>query len=398
MRIGLFTNNYRPLQNGLATSVDSFAQAFRRAGHAVTVVAPRYPDGPGEEPGVIRVPGWRAPTHHAYVLPAPWWPGLDRKITGCVFDVFHAQHPFLLGKTAARSARRTGRPLVFTYHTRYAQYAHYVPGPAGLVARLALRRALRFAAQADLVIAPAPSLARDLRARGLTTPIEVVPTGVPLPPAAGPEARHARRQALGLGPGNPLCMSVGRLAPEKNLRFLLAAFARILAEMPEARLVLVGDGDDRPRLEQEAADLGIQASVSFAGGVAQERVHDYNLAADLFLFPSTSETQGLVALEALAAALPVVAVASKAAGDLFGEGTGGLLTPEDPEAFARTVVTLWGQPDRCRALGEAGRRTAARYTPEVSAARLLELYQGLLVASRSRALPARAWRSREVHT
>jgi glycosyltransferase EpsD len=105
-----------------------------------------------------------------------------------------------------------------------------------------------------------------------------------------------------------------------------------------------------------------------------------------------------VALEALAAALPVVAVASKAAGDLLGQGTGGLLAPEDPEAFARTVVTLWGQPDRCRALGEAGRRTAARYTPEVSAARLLELYQGLLVASRSRALPARAWRSWEVHT
>src|SRR3990172_13054025 len=100
MRIGLFTNNCRPLVNGRATSVESFAQAFRRAGHDVTVVAPRYPGGCPPEPGVLRVPGVRAPTHHAYVLPMAWWPGVGSAVAALQLDVFHAQHPLLLGPAA----------------------------------------------------------------------------------------------------------------------------------------------------------------------------------------------------------------------------------------------------------------------------------------------------------
>ena len=167
MRIGLFTNNYRPLANGLVTSIDTFAQAFRSAGHQVTIVAPRYDNKPSDPDTVLRVPGFRAPTHHAYVLPIPWWPGIRQTVANLDLDVYHAQHPFLLGAAAARWAHRANRPLVFTYHTRYDRYAHYVPGPSRIVATMALRRALAFAQRADSVIAPTPSVARDLcSARG----------------------------------------------------------------------------------------------------------------------------------------------------------------------------------------------------------------------------------------
>ncbi len=378
MRIGLFTNNFRPLVNGLATSVETFAQSFRRAGHHVTVVAPRYPGVPDCEEGVLRVPGLRAPTHHAYVLPMAWWPGIASAVAALQLDVFHAQHPLLLGAAAARWARRAKRPLVFTYHTHYGQYAHYVPGPSRLVAWLAIRQAATFADRADLVIAPGPAVVRCLHAQGVQTRIAIIPTGVPLAENSVEPCRIARRQALGLDGGAPLCLAVGRLAKEKNQVFLLSAFARVLQNLPSARLVLVGEGDERSGLERLTRTLGTKGRVQFVGAVPHEAVGGYYQAADLFLFPSTSETQGIVVLEALAAGLPVVAVTSDAAADLLGDGQGGILTPEEPEWFARSVVRLWEEPDRRRAMAEAGRRIAARYAPDACAARLLGLYEEIM--------------------
>lgn len=398
MRIGLFTNNYRPLANGLATSVETFAQAFRRAGHAVTVVAPRYGQAPEAEPDVLRVPGWRAPTHHAYVLPMSVWPGTARAVAALDLDVFHAQHPFLLGAAAGRWARRLGRPLVFTYHTRYDLYAHYVPGPSGLVARLAVRRALAFADRADLVIAPAAALARELRARGLRTPVEVIPTGVALPPPLAAAERHTLRRGLGLDSGCPLCLSVGRLAREKNQAFLLSAFALILKDLPAARLVFAGEGDDRRRLERMAIDLGIGGRTHFVGVVPHERVGAYYQAADLFLFSSTSETQGLVVLEALAAALPVVAVTSEAAMELLQDGAGVTTAAGDPAAFAGQTVRLWTQPERRHALACAGRRVATGYAPDALAGRMLGLYQELVRTRRRIACRCEPLRSGEAKT
>jgi 1,2-diacylglycerol 3-alpha-glucosyltransferase len=380
MRIGLFTNNYRPLVNGLATSVETFALALRQAGHAVSVVAPRYPGLPPIEPDILRVPGLRAPTHHAYVLPLPRWPGVARTVTALRLDVFHAQHPYLIGPAAARWARRAGRPLVFTWHTHYERYAHYVPGPSRLVGLLALRRALRFANRADLVIAPTAALAADLKTRGVRAPIEAVPTGVSLPSTFGAEARFARRRALGIEPQGPVFLSVGRLAREKNQAFLLQAFRYVRRDLPCACLLLVGDGDDRPRLLRLASGLGLGGAVRFVGAVPHEQVNIYCGAADLFLFPSTSETQGLVVLEALATGAPVVAVASQAAAELLADGAAGIMTPEDPQLFAASVVALWNAPERRRAMQAAGRAIAARFTPEVSAATLLRLYESLLEA------------------
>jgi len=393
MRIGLFTNNYRPLVSGLATSVDTFAQAFCRAGHHVTIVAPRYGAERDEDADVVRVPAVRAPTHHAYVLPVPAWPGVRRAVLGCCLEVYHAQHPFLLGAAAARWARQTNCPLVFTYHTRYDRYAHYVPGPTRAIEDLAVRRAIRFAAMADLVIAPTPSVARELRALGVHTSVEIVPTGVPL--AAMRPKDAISRWRLGVKDGSPVCLSVGRLAPEKNQAFLLRAFRLVLRDVPTAQLVVVGDGDERRRLERLASDLEIGTRVTFVGSASRAKIVEYAGAADLFLFPSTSETQGLAALEALAAGLPVVAVTSEAARDLLQGGDAGVLSPEDPAAFARCIITLWEAPERRAAMSLAARQVAARFDPEACAARLLHLYGELIHAHRGVRAAAGTFRKEE---
>jgi len=398
MRIGLFTNNYRPLVNGLATSVATFAQAFRAAGHPTSIVAPRYPGDSTPEPDVIRVPGLRAPTHHAYVLPLPWGRGLTRTIRALDLDVFHAQHPLLLGGTALRAARRARRPLVFTYHTHYEHYAHYVPGPVRLVAALALRQAVAFANRADLVVVPAPSVAHRLQGLGVRSPLAVVPTGVPTPPVVTAERRDCLRATLGVGATGPLCLSVGRLAREKNHRFLLTAFSEILRQLPAARLALVGDGDERFRLEAECRRLGLARAVRFTGAVPHEAVPEYYLTADLFLFASTSETQGLAALEALAAGLPVVAVSSDAAADLLRGSAAGILTPEAPEPFAESVVALWNHPEAREAVRRAGWGVAARYAPDACAATLLGLYTQLLLERQRVAALPRPPQPREART
>jgi glycosyltransferase involved in cell wall biosynthesis len=398
MRIGLFTNNYRPLVNGLATSVESFANAFRRAGHAVTVVAPRYPGGSATEPDVLRVPGLRAPTHHAYVLPLAWWRGVGRAVAALQLDVFHAQHPTLLGAAAARWARRWQKPLVFTYHTHYDRYAHYVPGPSRLVARLVVRQATAFANRADVVIAPGPSVAKALRAQGVTAPIAIVPTGVTLPGAPEEAQRTCHRLALGLKAGAPLCLSVGRLAREKNQAFLLTAFALIRKRVPAARLVLVGEGDDRPRFEKLTRDLDLGESIQFIKTIPHERIGEFYLTADLFLFPSTSETQGLVVLEAMAAGLPVVAVTSDAAADLLGDGEAGIMTREDATRFTECVGDLWGVPERRRAMGAAGRRIAAGYAPDACASKLLDLYRNVIRARQTAPVRGRMVHPSEAQT
>src|SRR6185503_14752465 len=169
-------------------------RGLERRGHEVWLFAPRFPGYTDDTPRVIRVPSVPAATYPEFALAIPWGPRLARRVRALGFDVFHAHHPFLLGPAARRFARRAGRPLVFTYHTNYEKYAHYVPLKRALVEAAALGLSTRFAARADAVIAPSALVRDQLRARGVTGPVAVIPTGVDLTrfrPGPGAVARHA---------------------------------------------------------------------------------------------------------------------------------------------------------------------------------------------------------------
>jgi glycosyltransferase involved in cell wall biosynthesis len=166
------------------------------------------------------------------------------------------------------------------------------------------------------------------------------------------------------------------------LTFLLHAFRHIVRALPAARLVLVGGGDPRLPLERLTNDPGLRASVPLVGAVAHERIGDYTRAADLLLSSSTSETQGLAALEPLAAGVPVVAVASVAAMDLLKEESAGIICSEDPEAFATGVTVLWATPETRFSMAAAARSIAAGFAPAAGAAKLLALYGKAVRATR----------------
>ncbi|HLE43219.1 MAG TPA: glycosyltransferase [Methylomirabilota bacterium] len=199
----------------------------------------------------------------------------------------------------------------------------------------------------------------------------------PVGEAGAPGHRAAARAALGLPP-SPLCLYVGRLDREKNLEFLLEAFARVVARRPEAELLLVGRGTREATLRRRAARLRVASRVRFVGGVSLDAVVRYYQAADLFLFTSTTETQGLAVLEAMAVGLPVVAVRAAGVEEAVVDGVSGLLVPEDREAVAAAALEVLADPGLADKLGSGAREAALPVAARALGERLVALYRGLL--------------------
>jgi glycosyltransferase involved in cell wall biosynthesis len=357
MRIGLFTNNYLPFRGGVTTAVETLRGGLEGAGHDVWVFAPGSAAPVADPPRVFRYPSVPAPTYPGFSLALPFSPRLARRARALDLDVLHAQHPFLLGVTARRLARRLGRPLVFTYHTRYEKYAHYVPLPERFVAALAVRLACRFANAADLVVAPSERMAATLAARGVRSAVSVIPTGVPLDLFAPGDRAEARR-GLGLPASDPLCLYVGRLDREKSVERVIDAFASIASAVSASRLLLVGQGSHEAGLRRHAARLPAGDRVHFQGGMAREALPALYRAADLFLFASETETQGLVLAEAHGCGLPAVAVRASGVDEVVRDGETGLLTKADPRELADAAIGLLLDAERRVALGRTARRVA----------------------------------------
>jgi glycosyltransferase involved in cell wall biosynthesis len=381
MRVGLFTNNYLPFRGGVTTSVETLRQGLEALGHRVWVFAPAARAPFQDPPFVFRYPSLPAPTYPGFALPLPVSPRIARTARRLELDVIHAQHPFLLGVTARRLARRLGCPLVFTYHTRYEKYAHYVPLHQPLVQALAIRLSCRFARSVDLVIAPGQRIAEMLRRRAVTTPVTVVPTGVPVERFA-PGSRLAARARLGLPPSALVCLYVGRLDREKSVDRVIEAFGLVVGTVSGAWLWLVGQGSHAEALRRLAADSPARERIRFHGGVDREELPPFYQAADLFLFASETETQGLVLAEAHACGLPAVAVRASGVDEVIRDGETGLLTKPDAMDLADAAIGLLLDPRRRLAMSVAARTVAERHFAAAGQVRIVAEHYARLVEVR----------------
>jgi 1,2-diacylglycerol 3-alpha-glucosyltransferase len=357
VRIALFTNNYLPFCGGVTISVETLRRGLEASGHEAWVFGPRLTGAEDASVKVVRYPSIPVATYPEFALAVPYSRRIERLVSALAFDVIHAHHPFLLGPAARRLARRTRRPLIFTYHTRYEKYAHYVPLPLRLVQAAALRISAGFAAQADAVLAPSAVIRDELHARGVRAPIAVVPTGVDLE-CFRPGDREAARRNLGVGQGEPLVLYVGRLDREKSVDRVLGAFERVASTIPAARLVLVGQGTEAERLRRTAASLPVAERIRFLGLRPHDSLAECYQAADVFLFASETETQGLVLAEAAACGLPAVAVDAPGCDEVVRDGDTGILTKGDPAALAEAVIGLLLDPERRRAMARRAREVA----------------------------------------
>ena len=359
MRIALFTNNYLPFCGGVTISVETLRRGLESSGHDAWVFGPRLTGAEDASVKVVRYPSIPVATYPEFALAVPYSRRIDRLVTALDFDVIHAHHPFLLGPAARRLARRNRRPLVFTYHTRYEKYAHYVPLPLALVQAAALRISAGFAAQADAVLAPSAVIRDELHARGVRAPIAVVPTGIDLA-RFKPGDRAAARRRLGVADGEPLVLYVGRLDREKSVDRVVGAFERVASTVPAARLALVGQGTEMQRLSRMAAALPVADRIRFLGLRPHDTLAECYQAADVFLFASETETQGLVLAEAAACGLPAVAVDAPGCDEVVRDGETGILTKGDPAGLAEAVIGLLLDPERRRAMGRRARELAER--------------------------------------
>ena len=369
VRVGFFTECYKPIVNGVVASIDALRDGLCARGVEVTTVAPHFPRFVDDERDVVRIPSLPLPTQTAYRLCLPYLNADDRRrVRG--LDIVHAHSPFVTGWMGASYARRHRIPLVFTYHTRLDAYAHYAPFDRGTTERAMSELTRRYANWADAVVVPTQAMEIRLRELGVRAPIAVVPSAIDVERFAAGRRSALVRARLGANDDAPLALVVSRLAMEKNVELALDALART----PELRLAIVGEGPHRAALEERARRLGVGDRVRFTGTLARERLPDVYASVDAFVFPSTTDTQGLVLAEALAAGLPVIAADSEASRDvLVGAGR---LVAADPEALA----------DAIRAALAAGRDQSAvhlafsRFTVEMQTRRILELYQEVLAA------------------
>lgn len=312
-------------------------------------------------------------------------PGLvSAALDGFDPHVLHAHHPFLLGDTALRAGALRHLPVVFTHHTMYEQYTHYVPGDSAVLRRFAVELATEFANLCDHVVAPSESVAAVLRQRGVITPISAIPTGVDPERFAHGDGRAARG-SHGLPPDAFVVGHVGRLAPEKNLDFLARAVAQFLKANPEAHFLVIGGGPSEEEIHTLFAEAGLGGRLHLPGPLVGQALADAYHAMDVFAFASQSETQGMVLAEAMTAGVPVVAVDAPGAREVVRDGHNGRLLPrEDESAFAQALAEIAALDKEGRGrLSAAALATARPFALDCCAARLLEVY-GQAIAARRR--------------
>jgi 1,2-diacylglycerol 3-alpha-glucosyltransferase len=375
----MMTNTYLPHVGGVARSVETFSAALRKAGNEVTVVAPEFPDLPERETDVLRVPALQRFNGSDFSVRLPVPGLLTEPLDRFQPDIIHAHHPFLLGDTALRIASGRGLPLVFTHHTLYEQYTHYVPGESETLRRFIIDLSTGYANLCDHVIAPSQSVAALLRQRGVTVPLTVIPTGVN---AERFEAANgaAFRQARGIPEKAFVAGHIGRLAPEKNLMFLAQAAAAFLRERSEAWFLVAGTGPLEAEMKTLFAAVGVLDRVRFAGILLGGDLADAYAAMDVFAFASQSETQGMVMAEAMAAGTPVVAVDASGVREVVQDGVNGRkVMVEDQDAFCAALDWVATLPEEARRqLSRHAHKTARGMTIEASAERLATVYRSLI--------------------
>lgn len=338
MKIAMMTNNYKPFVAGVPISIERLTESLRKQGHQVVVFAPSYA-GQQEEEDVVRYRALLKGVACGFSVPDSLDPVIERKFREGNFDVIHVHHPMMIGNMARYLSRKYQVPMVFTYHTRYEQYLHYI----GLAAFKEIMPAYTryFTKGCDLVIAPTAHMKRHLSEIGVETRIDVLPTGLKDDSFAPDKEKAKEIRKKMAGERKYLFLCVARLAKEKNIDFLIRCMKMRKDKCgADFKLMLVGEGPYRKQLEELTEDLGLTEEIIFTGSVPNEEIKNYCHAGDLFLFASESETQGIVLLESMAAGTPVLAVKATGTEDIVIDGINGYMTSASENEFTDKLMDI----------------------------------------------------------
>jgi 1,2-diacylglycerol 3-alpha-glucosyltransferase len=390
MRIGMMADVYKPHVSGITNYIDLNKRYLEEAGHDVFVFTFGDQDYQDGELRVIRSPGLPL-VDSGYYLSFRYGHAAKKLVQ--TMDVVHVHHPFLSGRLALNYCQPLRIPTVFTNHTRYDLYAQaYLPILPGEISDGLLQAYMPPFCQAiDLVISPSAGMANILRGMGVTCPIEIIPNGVDLQRFY--RAEPLSRADFGFASSDILLIYAGRLASEKNLRFLLQAFAGVAKALDHVYLMIVGGGSKpaEAEIQELVAELRIGHRLRFTGMVAYDDLPSYLSMCDAFITASVTEVHPLSVIEGMACGLPVMGIDSPGVTDIIEDGKTGLLAHDDLPAFTAKLTRLCMDAALRRTLGDAARHASTHYAIERTTSIMLEQYQRLVYASRPR---RESWRVR----
>jgi 1,2-diacylglycerol 3-alpha-glucosyltransferase len=401
MNILFISDVFFPRVNGVSTSINTFATELRALGHHVTLIAPSYTDEDKQEEWIVRVP-----SHKIYFDPEdrlmnfgklkallPW-------IRDKHFDVIHIHTPFTAHYVGIHFGKKLDIPVVETYHTFFEDYLHhYLPFIPQFISRKLARTISRRQCNAvDGIVSPSKPMLDVLKQYGIKTPAEVVATGLDDSSFANVDGEHFR-MSHDIPLTQPMLLFVGRVAHEKNIGFLLEMHAELIKNHPDALLVITGEGPAEESIKQSIENLGITNKVRMIGYLdrSHELIACYK-AADIFVFASKSETQGLVLLEAMAQGTAVVALAELGTKSILIEGEGVLIAKDDIHDFADKVSVLLSDAPKRQMIGEKGRQYAQeKWTAGILAKKVAKFYKSAInqKSSLSRYMDTRIGKAKE---
>lgn len=379
LRVLMVSDVYFPRINGVSTSIKTFRHALAGQGVEVRLVVPRYGDEAASE-GIVRVPGRRVPRDPEDRIVG--WRAMHRAALAAAADcdAVHIQTPFVAHWAGLAAARQHGLPALTTYHTFFEEYLHhYAPFlPSGWLRSLARSLSRRQCNAVDSVIVPSTAMRERLAAYGVHTPMQVLPTGIPLQDFGHGDGARFRRQH-GIAPTAVVALYVGRVAHEKNIPFLIEVARHLVRQLPHFVLLIAGEGPALPALRQAAAEPELAGCVRFAGYLERSAaLPDCYAAADVFTFASRTETQGLVLLEAMAAGLPVAALSAMGTADILGPTRGSIAPPDEPVAFAQALLPLLRDAALRKRLADAAAEHVLEWSDAQMAQRLAGHYRSLI--------------------
>lgn len=383
MNIGIFSDTFFPQLNGVATSIRTLATALEERGHNVyifTPTDPRYHDA-AAEPNVFRLPSIPFVFVQNYRAAVLCPPSLRRKIDELQLDIIHTQTEFSLGMLGKLISTTRGIPLIHTYHTMYEDYVHYIGGGHIITQEMARDFSRMFCNASMGVIAPTRKTEQLLTAYGVTKPISIIPTGINtthfrkenFDPAEILEIRHS----LGLEADTPVILSLGRIAKEKSIDVLIRALPKLLEKLPNAMMVIVGEGNEVENLKAYADSLGVGEHTLFIGSRPWAEIGKYYQLGNLFCSASVSETQGLTFAEAMAGGIPVVAKKDECIENILTDGETGLLFEEEEE-LPELLYRVLTDKELSTRLSEASMRAMEALSVEAFANSVEQLYRGIL--------------------
>jgi 1,2-diacylglycerol 3-alpha-glucosyltransferase len=372
---------YFPRVNGVSTSIQTFRSDLATLGCDSWLVAPRYPQPWSDDGRVLR-----QPSRYLVFDPEDRMMVASAALAGCrklrgQFEVVHVQTPFVAHRIGLGVGRELGVPVIETYHTFFEEYLHhYLPVlPSWALRAFARAISRRQCDSVRAVVAPSAQLAEVLRGYGVKAPVEVIPTGLNMSEFMTGDGAHFR-SAFAIEPDRPMMLLVGRVAHEKNIGFVLRVLGRVREQVPNALLVIAGEGPALRPLQREVNEAGLSGHVLFVGYLDRRgALLDCYRAANVFVFASRTETQGLVLLEALALGVPVVSTAVLGTKEVLAHARGAIIVVEDLDAFAAAVVRVLSSRELQKALAQDARQfVEENWSSAEMARRLLRLYERCL--------------------